>query len=196
MQNTIERVDVSESASISKSIAERYATAVFDLYSDDKNLKQLETDIIALEDILSESEELHAVLVSPAFYSRSEQAAALQALSEKIGLGDVLTQTLQLMALKRRLFVVPQLIDVLKTRLADAKGEITVDIVSAKALTKTQTEKLSKTLKDALEHTVNINTAVDNTLIGGLIIKVGSRMIDTTVRARLNAIQNTMKEVG
>ncbi|HGG04314.1 MAG TPA: ATP synthase F1 subunit delta, partial [Aliiroseovarius sp.] len=76
------------------------------------------------------------------------------------------------------------------------KGEVTADVTAAKALTKAQSDKLAKALKASIGKDVKINMAVDESLIGGLVIKVGSKMIDSSIKARLNALQNSMKEVG
>ena len=100
------------------------------------------------------------------------------------------------MAAKRRLFVLPQLVAQLQARIADEKGEVTAEVTAASALTKTQADKLSAALKARIGKDVNLKTAVDATLIGGLVVKVGSKMIDTSIRSKLDALQNAMKEVG
>jgi F-type H+-transporting ATPase subunit delta len=103
---------------------------------------------------------------------------------------------LSLLASKRRLFVLPQLTTVLRERLAEERGEVTAEVTTAKALTKAQMDKLAKTLKDQVGKGVTIQETVDESIIGGLIVKVGSKMIDTSIKSKLNALQNTMKEVG
>ena len=111
-------------------------------------------------------------------------------------LGETMSNTLALMASKRRLFALPQLITSLRAMIADHRGEVTADVTAAKALTKAQQDKLAKTLKAKVGKDVKINMAVDESLIGGLVVKVGSRMIDTSIRSKLNSLQNAMKEVG
>ncbi|MEM9796813.1 MAG: F0F1 ATP synthase subunit delta [Pseudomonadota bacterium] len=185
---------MSEPASISMGIAERYAQAVFDLSRESGDLKRLEADVAALDEAIKASSDLRDVLVSPVI-TRDEQAAAIGALAAKMGLGDVLANTLRLMAAKRRLFVVPQMVSALGDMLADEKGEVTADVRTAKSLTKTQSDKLAQTLKASTGKDVNLNVTVDESLIGGLVVKLGSQMIDTSIRAKLNALQNTMKEV-
>ena len=113
-----------------------------------------------------------------------------------MGLIPVMRNGLGVMAEKRRLFVLPQLLVKLREMIADHNGEVTAEVVSAKALTKAQSEKLAKTLKASVGKDVNISATVDESLIGGLIVKVGSKMIDTSIRSRLNSLQNAMKEVG
>ena len=193
-QNT-ERVDVSEPASISTGIAARYATAMFELATEAKALDALEADVFALEAVLADSADLSDLITSP-IYSRDETEAAIGAVAAAMGLNDMTGNTLRLMAAKRRLFVVPALLRALRAQIAEHKGEVTADVISAKALTKTQSDKLAKALKASVGKDVNLNATVDESLIGGLVIKVGSKMIDSSIRSKLNALQNTMKEVG
>jgi F-type H+-transporting ATPase subunit delta len=176
-------------------IAERYATAIFELASEGKALPQLESDVTALDGALASSADLRALLHSP-IYTRDEQGGAIAAIAAKMGLSSVMTNTLNLMAAKRRLFVVPQMVAALQAKIAEHKGEVTADVKAAKALTAAQKDKLAKTLGTSVGKDVKLNVTVDESLIGGLVVKVGSQMIDTSIRARLNALQNTMKEVG
>ena len=193
--NNIGRVDVSEPASISTSIAVRYATAIYEIAKEEKALAALEDDINTLQSALADSEDFRALISSP-IYTRDEQATAISALAAKMGLTGTMANTLALMAQKRRLFVVPNLLATLREVIAEDKGEVTADVLSAKALTKAQADKLSKSLKASTGKTVTLNATVDESLIGGLVVKVGSRMIDTSIRAKLNSLQNAMKEVG
>ena len=186
---------MSETAGISTGIAKRYATAVFDLANEGKAIKALESDVAALEVAMTESADLRTLLNSP-LYSREEQGAAIAAVAKKMKLSDTTSNVLALLAAKRRLFVMPQLIAVLHDMLADARGEVTAEVTSAKKLTKAQTDKLAQTLKSQAGKSVTIKETVDESIIGGLIVKVGSKMIDTSIASKLNALQNTMKEVG
>ncbi len=186
---------MSEPASISAGIAERYATAIFAIAQESKNLDGLEAGLGDLSSALADSDDLRSLISSP-LISRSDQEAAIAAVAKKMKLDPVLGNALSLMAQKRRLFVLPQLIKALREQLAAQRGEVTADVTSAKALTKTQTEKLASTLKARVGKTVTINATVDESLIGGLVVKVGSKMIDTSIRSRLSSLQNAMKEVG
>ena len=186
---------MSESASISSGIASRYATAVFSLAKEDKKLKPLEADVDALDGALTRSADLRALVTSP-LYSRKEMGQAILAVAKKMKLQTAMVNTLALMAEKRRLFILPSLLTALRARIANDKGEVTAEVTSAKALTKTQATSLAKTLKSQLGLDVKIKATVDDSLIGGLVVKVGSKMIDTSIRSKLNALQNTMKEVG
>ncbi len=186
---------MSEPASISTSIAGRYATAIFEIAKEGKAVKAIEDDIAALQAAMTESDDFRALISSP-IYSREQQQGAITALAAKMGLSDTMSKTLALMAQKRRLFVLPQLVATLREVIAVDKGEVTADVISAKALTKAQSDRLAKTLKASTGKTVTLNATVDESLIGGLVVKVGSRMIDTSIRAKLNSLQNAMKEVG
>ncbi len=186
---------MSEPVGISTGIAGRYATAVFDLAKEGKALPALEKDVDVLEATLADSADLQTLLSSP-LYSREEQGAAIAAIAKKMKLSKSTSNVLALMASKRRLFVLPQLLSSLRERIAAHKGEVTAEVTSAKALNKAQTESLAKTLKAQVGADVKIKATVDESIIGGLIVKVGSKMIDTSIKSKLNALQNTMKEVG
>jgi len=190
----IGRVDVSE-ASISSGIAQRYATAVFELAKEDKKLAAVEKDLDALDAALADSDDFTAMINSP-LYSREAQAKAMTALATKMGLSDAISGALGVMAEKRRLFVLPQFVRALRAAIAEDKGEVTAEVTAAKAMTKAQQDKLAKALKASVGKDVKINLAVDESLIGGLVVKVGSKMVDSSIRSRLNALQNSMKEVG
>jgi len=111
-------------------------------------------------------------------------------------LQPTMVNTLALMAKKRRLFVMPNLLAALRSRISEEKGQVTAEVISAKALSKVQAATLAKTLKAQMSMDVELKATVDESLIGGLVVKVGSKMIDTSIRAKLNALQNKMKEVG
>ena len=186
---------MSETASISTGIAHRYASAVFELAKEASKVKDIETDLDALHGALSDSEDFRNLIHSP-IYTREQQGNAVDALAKKMKLSPTMANTLSLMASKRRLFVLPQLVKTLREKIAEDKGEVTAEVTSAKALTKAQSDKLAKSLKATTGKTVSLQTTVDESLIGGLIVKVGSKMIDTSIRSKLNSLQNAMKEVG
>ncbi|MBW7922827.1 MAG: F0F1 ATP synthase subunit delta [Rubellimicrobium sp.] len=190
-----ERVDVAEPVSISAGIAGRYAGAVFDLAREGGEIAAIEADVEALTAALAESADLRALISSPVV-TRAEQGRAIGALGAHMALTQTMQNTLALMASKRRLFVLPQLLAALSARIAEEKGEVTADVTAPKALTKAQTDKLAKALSANFGKNVKIRAGVDEGLIGGLVVRVGSKMIDTSIRSRLAALQNSMKEVG
>lgn len=189
------RDDVSESASISSGIAARYATALFELAKESKGLKSLEGDIDALDAALKTSADLKDLISSPV-YTRDDQARAIAAIAAKMGLSPLVANTLALMASKRRLFVLPHLTRAVHDMISVEKGEVTAEVTSATKLSAAQAKELAATLKARVGKDVILKTAVDESLIGGLIVKLGSTMIDTSVKAKLAALQNAMKEVG
>lgn len=189
------RVDVSEPASISLSIASRYAQALFEIAKEENGLKALEADTDALGAALAASPELASMIASPVV-AREDQASAMAAIAAKMGLSTVMANTIALMASNRRLFVLPQLVSDLQARIAVEKGEVTAEVTSATALSAAQAKALAASLKAKVGKDVKLQTTVDESLIGGLIVKLGSSMIDTSVKAKLAALQNVMKEVG
>jgi len=186
---------VSEPASISLGIATRYATALFELAKESGALTALESDIAGLGDAMAASDDLRAMIASPVV-SRDDQSNAIAAIGVKLGVSELMANTLALMAGKRRLFVLPQLLANLADQIAAEKGEVTAEVSAARALTAAQSKKLAETLKARVGKVVKLKTTVDESLIGGLVVKLGSTMIDTSVKAKLAALQNAMKEVG
>ena len=186
---------MSEPASISSGIAARYATALFDLSKEENGLGALEKDVDLLDAALSASADLRDLISSP-IYSREDQGNAIAAIAAKSGLSALTTNTLKLMAAKRRLFVLPQLVADLRARIAAEKGEVTAEVTAAAALSQEQADKLAATLKARVGKDVKVKLAVDESLIGGLVVKLGSTMIDTSIKSKLSALQNAMKEVG
>ncbi len=186
---------MSEQASTSKGIATRYASALFGLADEQDDISSLEKNVRVFKHAIGQSADLSHLISSP-IYSRDQQQSAILAISKKLSLSSVMTNTLALMAEKRRLFVVPFFLSVLEDLIAESKNELTAEVISAKELTKGQLDKLAKSLKSNFSKDIKINSSVDESLIGGMIVKVGSRMIDTTLKAKLNSLQNVMKEVG
>ncbi|MBB96734.1 MAG: F0F1 ATP synthase subunit delta [Rhodobacteraceae bacterium] len=186
---------MSEPASISAGIASRYASAIFEIAKEESNLDGLETSVDALSLALAESEDLRTLISSP-MISRGEQGAAIVAIAEKMELAPVMRKGLALMAEKRRLFVLPQLLSALRDKLADDRGQVTAEVTSATALSDAQAKKLADMLRESAGKDVSLKTSVDESLIGGMIVKLGSTMIDTSIKSKLASLQNAMKEVG
>ena len=186
---------MANSVSLSHSIAGRYAQAVFDIAREEGSLDQLSDQVDDLAAALHDSADLRDMITSP-LYSRDQQSRAIAALAERMGLSPLLTNTLRLMARNRRLFVMPQLVVRLREMIAVERGEITADVTSAVPLNDDQQARLRDTLARSSGKTVKLNTRVDETLIGGMIVKLGSTMIDSSIRSKLASLQNAMKEVG
>lgn len=186
---------MSETSSLSASIAGRYATALFELAQESGALEAAEADIARLAEALEASEDLRSLISSP-IYARDDQSRAMAAVGKALGLSELSRNVIGLMAAKRRLFVLPQLIASFREMMAAHRGEMTAEVTAARALTDAQLASLAETLGRATGREVRLNVKVDEDLIGGLIVKVGSKMIDTSIRSRLASLQNVMKEVG
>ena len=186
---------MSATASFSHGIAGRYATALFEIAQDTKAMDSLAADMATLDTAIQDSPDLRNLISSPV-YSRDEMGGAIGAIAQKMGLSELVSNTLGLMASKRRLFVLPALVSSVKALIARENGEVTADVTSAKALTKAQSDKLAAQLKKAFGSDIVINATVDESIIGGLIVNVGSKMIDTSIASKLSNLQNAMKEVG
>ena len=188
-------VVVSSSQTMSSGVAGRYATALFEIAKERGILPSVEADLTAVEAALAESADLRDMIASPIF-TREDMAAAIKAIAARMNLGAEVASTLGLMAQHRRLFVLPSLIASVKALAAAERGEVTAEITTAKALTATQASALRAALKASIGKEVELAVAVDPSLIGGLVVKVGSRMVDSSIRSKLAHLQNVMKEVG
>ncbi len=185
---------MASTASISANIAGRYAQAVFDLVDEQGSVDKLAEQVDDLGRALDDSADLHTLITSP-LITRDQQGRAIAAIADKMGLLPVLANTLRLMARNNRLFTLPQLVDRLKALVADARGEVTAQVTSAAALTGAQQKRLTETLAQKSGKKVKLDARVDELLIGGMIVKLGSQMIDSSIRSKLASLQNVMKEV-
>ncbi|MEM7499492.1 MAG: F0F1 ATP synthase subunit delta [Pseudomonadota bacterium] len=176
-------------------VADRYATALFDLARDENALEAVEKDVETLSAAFVESEDLRTVVSSP-IYGREEQARAMASVNSALGLGPLVSNLVALMASKRRLFVLESALKIFRQQLAEHRGEITAEVTAARALSDAQRDHLAATLKDVTGQDVKLDIRVDESLIGGLIVKVGSKMIDTSIRSQLASLHTTMKEAG
>ncbi|MDO5528489.1 MAG: F0F1 ATP synthase subunit delta [Paracoccus sp. (in: a-proteobacteria)] len=186
---------VANSASISASIAGRYAQALFDIVKEEGGLDALADQAGQMDAALQESGDLRAMIASP-MLTRAQQESAIGAIAEKMALAPAFANTLRLLARNRRLFVLPQLVARLSALVADERGELTADVTSAAELSADQKKRLADTLSEKSGKKVKLNTRVDESLIGGMIVKMGSQMIDSSIRSKLASLQNAMKEVG
>ena len=181
--------------SLTSGAAGRYATALFELAREAGELDRAETDLDQLDEAVRSSPEL-ADLISNPVYSREDQGRAMGAVGDRMGLSQLVRNVVGLMASKRRLFALPQMIAMFKALLAQHRGEVTADVTSAHPLSDAQRNALADRLKASLGSDVKLNVHVDNDIIGGLVVRVGSKMIDSSIRSRLARLQNAMKEVG
>jgi len=186
---------VTDTSTLRSSAAGRYANALFELAAEADALAQTEKDMEALGQALEASAELRAVIRSP-IYTRDEQGRAMAAVAGAMGLSALVRNVVGLMASKRRLFVLDDVIAIFAQLMAEHRGEVTAEVTAARALSETQQGALAETLKKAIGREVKLNLTVDEKIIGGLVVKVGSKMIDTSIRSKLASLQNAMREVG
>jgi F-type H+-transporting ATPase subunit delta len=176
-------------------IAERYATALYELADEAKTLDEVAADLADLKAMIQGSEGLRRAIRSP-LLDRDEVAEALTAILEKAGASDLTRKFVGVVASHRRAFALPAMIDAYLEELARRRGEITARVTSAAKLTKKQTDDLEAALKKALGSKVKLDAQVDPNIIGGLVVRVGSRMFDTSIRTKLQRMQLAMKGVG
>jgi F-type H+-transporting ATPase subunit delta len=177
------------------SMAGRYAAALFALAKDQQQLPQVETDLKTFQRALDESEDLRRLVRSPVI-SADDQAKALGAILQKAGISGLTVSFFSVIARNRRLFAVADMLKDFRTLLARERGEVSADVASAHALTPEQLNALKDALRAQVGKDVQMNTRVDPNLLGGLIVKVGSRMIDSSLRTKLNNLRVAMKGIG
>jgi len=176
-------------------VADRYASALFELAREEGALDAVAADLNRFHSMLAESEDLQRLVRSPVF-SSEEQTRAISAVLEKAGIGGLAANLIKVAAANRRLFVVPEMTVGFRRKLAKERGEISASVTSAEPLSADQINTVKLALKEAIGKDVLLDESVDPTLIGGLIVQVGSRMIDTSLRTKLDAMKYAMKEAG
>lgn len=181
--------------SLTSGAAGRYATALFELAREADGLDRIEGDLNRLAEALEESSDLADLIRNP-IYTRTEQGKAMGAVVEHMKLGQMVQNIVGLMAMKRRLFALPQMIAQFRALLANHRGEVEARVTTAHKLSDAQRDALAGKLKDSLGRDVKLNVGIDKNIIGGLVVRVGSKMIDSSIRSRLARLQNAMKEVG
>jgi F-type H+-transporting ATPase subunit delta len=170
----------------------RYATAVFELAAEDGQLDQLGADLATLKSMLAQSPELMRLVRSPVL-GRDEQAKGMEAVLKRAGAGDLARRLVLLLAQKRRLFVLGDVIRAVENLLAKHRGEVAAVVTSARALNAGETNELKRVLKDKLGREPKLEMHVDPKLLGGLKLKIGSRMIDSSLRTKLDGLRAAMK---
>ena len=186
---------MTDNVTLISGVASRYATALLDLSEEQGSVAEVEKALTAFEKLLQDSEDLRRLVTSPVF-SADEQVKALDAILDKAGIAGLAGNFIRLAARNRRLFAVPSMIAAFRAALAERRGELPADVISATELSKDQLDTLTTSLNEATGKSVVVSAKVDPSLIGGLIVKVGSRMIDTSLKTKLNSLKIAMKEVG
>lgn len=176
-------------------LADRYAAALFELADERHALDAVAGDLRALRAMLAESADLSRLVRSPVL-SRADQGRAIEALAERAQLSQLTRDFLAVVARNRRLFAVPAMIDAFLARLAERRGEVTAEIVAAQPLSEAQNAALGDQLRQAVGRPVTIDLKVDPSLIGGMIVKVGSRMVDGSLRSKLQRLRLALRGAG
>ncbi|MGA3306862.1 MAG: F0F1 ATP synthase subunit delta [Stellaceae bacterium] len=184
----------SESAGVS-GLTERYAAALFDLADERKELDAVADDLKALRGLVAESADLRRMIRSPVL-ARDHQAKAVAALAERAGLKELTRNFLGLLARNRRLFALPDMIEGFLGILAARRGEVTAQVIAAQELSEAQRKVIDERLRKAIGGKVAIDLKIDPGLLGGLVIKVGSRMIDASLKSKLRRLELAMKGIG
>jgi F-type H+-transporting ATPase subunit delta len=176
-------------------VSGRYATALFELARDERSVDAVKADLDKFAAMLAESDDLKRLVRSPVFAAEA-QSKALAAVLDKAGISGVSANFLQVLTANRRLFAVSDVIGAFNALVAKFKGEASADVTVAEALSDKNLDALKVALKSVTGKDVTLNVKVDPSIIGGLVLKLGSRMVDSSLRTKLNSIKNAMKEAG
>ena len=173
----------------------RYATALFELARDEKSVDTVKADLDRFDAMLAESADLRRLVRSPVF-SADSQAKALGAVLQQAEISGIAANFLKVLTANRRLFAVTDVIRAFRALVARFKGEATADVTVAETLSDKNLDLLKTALKSVTGKEVALNVKVDPAIIGGLVVKLGSRMVDSSLRTKLNSIKHAMKEAG
>jgi F-type H+-transporting ATPase subunit delta len=176
-------------------LAARYAAALFELADTHKAIDRVAGDLTELKTMIGGSDALRALIRSP-ILSRDEQGRAMAALLQQAGTSDLVRKFVGLVARNRRLFVLPQMIDEFLAELARRRGEMRAEVTAAKPLSEQQQASLAEAIRRSVGGKVAVDVKVDPALIGGLVVKVGSRMVDSSLKTKLQRLQLAMKGIG
>ena len=176
-------------------VSGRYATALFELARDEKSIDAVKTDLDRFDVFLNDSADLRRLVRSPVF-SADAQSRALNAVLDKAGIAGISANFLKVLTANRRLFAVADVIRAFRALVAKFKGEASADVTVAEALSDKNLDALKTALKTVTGKDVTLNVKVDPSIIGGLVVKLGSRMVDSSLRTKLNSIKHAMKEAG
>jgi F-type H+-transporting ATPase subunit delta len=190
-----EIIDVATDEPIMASVAGRYASALFELANEAGALTEVESQLGVFQAMMDESADLTRLVLSPVF-SAEDQARAIAAVLDRAGIGGLTKNFLLVITRNRRLFAALGMIRTFRALAAKARGEVGVDVETATPLSGEHIEALTTALKNYVGKDIRLHTKVDPELLGGLVVKIGSRMIDSSVRTKLKLLEKRMKEVG
>jgi F-type H+-transporting ATPase subunit delta len=176
-------------------VSGRYATALFELARDEKSIDAVRADLDQFDAMLNDSADLNRLVRSPVF-AAGTQSKALAAVLDKAGITGISANFLKVLTANRRLFAVSDVIRAFRALVARFKGEASADVTVAEPLSDKNLDALKTALKAVSGKDVTLNVKVDPSIIGGLVVKLGSRMVDSSLRTKLNTIKPAMKEAG
>lgn len=182
-------------ASESSTLYNRYALALFELAESQNALDQVASELAQIGGMIDESADLLRLIRSPVI-SRDDQQRAMGAVLEKVEMSDLTRKFIGLVGKNGRLFALKGIIKAFKTLVATQRGETTAEVISAKPLTKAQAQALETALKGVTGSPVAVSAEVDPSLLGGLVVKLGSRMVDNSLNTKLNRLSMAMKGIG
>jgi len=173
-------------------LAGRYALAIFDLAQEERAVEAVANDFATLKQLMSESPDLTRLIRAPVF-SRDEQGAGMNGVLHRMEAAPLTRRFILLLASKRRLFALPDIIRAFGNMVSKQKGEMLAQVSSARALSDDETAELKSILRSKLSKDVKLEARIDPSLLGGLIVQVGSRMIDSSLRTKLNGLRLAMR---
>jgi F-type H+-transporting ATPase subunit delta len=176
-------------------VAARYASALYELADEKGAIDAVASDLAALQKMTEDSDDFRRFIKSPVL-SRADQTKGISAIADKAQLGPLTLQFLGLVTANRRLFALPGMIQGFRAILAERRGQATAHVTSAAPLNDGQTASLIEALKRAIGRNVDVVSKVDPSILGGLIVKVGSRMVDSSIKSKLQRLKLAMKGIG
>ncbi|MBT3371779.1 MAG: F0F1 ATP synthase subunit delta [Rhodospirillaceae bacterium] len=185
---------MSAEASVVSGIAGRYATALFELARDNGVLDQVASDASDLGNMIEESDDLGRLLRSPVI-AAEDQGKGIAAVLEKAGASEMISNFVAVVAQNRRLFALRDMVRAFRTLLAAHRGEVVAEVTSAKSLNDEQLAKIKAELTASMKTDVQVETAVDERILGGIVVKVGSRMVDSSLRTKIQNLRFAMRGV-
>lgn len=186
---------MSDENSFIAGVSGRYATALFGLAQEGGVTDDVAGDLGGLSDAIEQSDDLKNLIRNP-LMGREDQTKGIVAVAEKFGFNALTRQFLGLVASKRRLYFLPQMIRDFSSLVSAARGEINAEVASATPLSADKLSLVEQTLTQTVGKDVKLRATVDESLLGGIVIKVGSRMIDNSLRTKIQNLKVAMKEVG
>jgi F-type H+-transporting ATPase subunit delta len=185
--------DLPDAGPVSAGIAGRYASALFDLAKDAKQIAAVGQDLARFDALVAGSSDLNLLVKSPAF-SAAEQGAAVAAVLTKAKIGGLVANFIKLIAAKRRLFSVRAMVSAYQALADSHAGIVKASVTVAAPLSDKNRKAVADALKAVTGKSVSVVEKVDPSLIGGIVVQLGSRMVDASVRTKLNSLKNAMKE--